>query len=65
MARMVGISDVPVVPAYVKGTNGLMFQLAGLAHPALRTALLCRELLNKSGRSVEVRIGAAIQPDKL
>jgi putative hemolysin len=65
VARMVGIADVPVVPLYVEGTNSLMFQLAGLAHSAFRTALLCRELLNKSGRSVEVRAGAAIQPDKL
>ena len=65
VARMAGIADVPVVPLYVEGTNSLMFQLAGLAHSAFRTALLCRELLNKSGRCVEVRAGAAIQPDKL
>ena len=64
-ARMAGIADVPVVPLYVDGTNSLMFQFAGLAHSAFRTVLLCRELLNKSGRCVEVRAGAAIQPDKL
>ena len=66
VARMVGIAaDVPVVPLYVEGANSLMFQLAGMAHSAFRTALLCRELLNKSGRYVEVRAGAAIPPDKL
>ena len=64
-ARMAGSADVPVIPLYVEGANSLMFQLAGLAHSALRTALLCRELLNKRGLCVEVRAGAAIQPDKL
>ena len=65
VARMAGIADVPVVPLYVEGANSLMFQLAGLAHSAFRTVLLCRELLNKSGRCVAVRAGAAIKPDKL
>jgi putative hemolysin len=65
VVRMAGIADVPVVPLYVEGTNSLMFQLAGMAHSALRTALLCRELLNKHGRCVEIRAGTAIQPDKL
>jgi len=65
VARLAGIADVPVVPLYVEGTNSLMFQLAGMAHSAFRTALLCRELLNKHGRCVEVRAGAAIPPDKL
>jgi putative hemolysin len=65
VARMVRIASVPVVPLYVEGANSLMFQLAGLAHSAFRTALLGRELLNKSGRRVEVRAGAAIQPDRL
>ena len=31
-----------VVPAYVDGANSLMFQLLGLLHPRLRTALLAR-----------------------
>jgi putative hemolysin len=65
VARMAGIANVPVVPLYVEGTNSLMFHLAGLAHAAFRTALLCRELLNKSGRCVKMRVGAAIQPEKL
>src|ERR1044072_1639425 len=65
VARMARIANVPVVPLYVEGRNSLMFQLAGLAHSAFRTAMLCRELLNKSGRCAGVRAGAAIQPDKL
>src|SRR5262249_46784128 len=54
-----------LVPAYIAGANSLLFQLAGLMHGALRTALLGRELLNKRGQRVEVRIGTPIAPDKL
>jgi putative hemolysin len=64
-AWMVRLSGAAVVPAHVTGANGLLFQAAGLAHPALRTALLGRELLNKRGRSIEVRIGAPIKAEKL
>ncbi|HLK61790.1 MAG TPA: GNAT family N-acyltransferase [Bryobacteraceae bacterium] len=65
VARIADIAGVPVVPAYVAGGNGALFQIAGMLHPGLRTALLGRELLNKSGRAVEVRIGAPIAPAKL
>jgi putative hemolysin len=64
-ARIAGIGQATVVPAYVQGTNGLLFQIAGMAHPGFRTALLGRELLNKRGRRIDVRIGAPIPPDKL
>jgi putative hemolysin len=64
-ARIVGIARAPVVPVYVEGANSLLFQIAGMAHASLRTALLGRELLNKRGRCVEVRAGAPIAPEKL
>ena len=70
VARMVGILArrgirVMVSPAYVAGANSPLFQLAGMAHAGLRTALLGRELLNKRGRHVEVRAGTPVPPDKL
>ena len=65
VARLVRIAGAPVVPAYIEGANGLLFQIAGMAHSGLRTALLGRELLNKRGRSVEVRIGSPIPAEKL
>ena len=65
VARIAGIAHAPVVPAYVEGENSLVFQLAGMAYPGFRTALLGRELLNKRGRRVQVRVGAPIPPDKL
>ena len=64
-ARIAGLARVPVVPAYVAGANSLLFQIAGMAHATLRTALLGRELLNKRGTRVEVRFGAPIAPGKL
>jgi len=53
-------ADVPVVPVYFSGKNSLLFHLAGLINPALRTIKLPSELLNKRKKSVVVRIGFPI-----
>ena len=58
-------ANLVVVPAYVDGANSLLFQIVGLLHPRLRTALLVRELLNKYRTRVSVRIGSAISVEKL
>ena len=65
VARLVSIVGAAVVPMYISGTNGLAFQIAGMVHPAIRTVLLGRELLNKRGRQVEVHVGAPINAQKL
>jgi putative hemolysin len=70
VARLVSIAarrnpSTVVLPARIEGANSVWFQLAGLAHPRCRTALLGRELLNKRGRRVEVRFGAPIPSEKL
>ncbi|HUH58845.1 MAG TPA: GNAT family N-acyltransferase [Candidimonas sp.] len=65
VARIITRTGVPVIPAFVPGRNGLGFQLAGLVHPRLRTALLPRELMNKSGRRLSIRFGAPVQPERL
>jgi putative hemolysin len=70
VARIAGIAarekrPVNIIPAYIAGANGPLFHLAGIAHPRCRTALLGRELLNKSGRRVEVRVGTPVSADKL
>jgi putative hemolysin len=57
---LVRISGAPALPVYFHGSNGAAFQLAGLVHPRLRTALLPRELLNKRGVVVEASIGRPI-----
>jgi putative hemolysin len=56
---------VATVPAYIRGSNSFVFQIFGMLHPRIRTALLARELLNKQNRLVEVRIGSPITHKKL
>jgi len=58
-------AGVSVVPIYVGGSNSLLFHAAGLLDPRLRTLLLGRELLNKRGRTVEIRIGSAMSAAKI
>jgi len=66
LARLAARStELNVVPIHVAGRNSALFQAAGLIHPAARTALLARELLNKRNAQVEVRIGKAIGSAKL
>lgn len=65
VARIVQRTRAMVVPAYIPGHNSTLFQLAGLIHPRLRTALLPRELLNKAGHRPVLRFGATIAPDRL
>jgi putative hemolysin len=49
-----------VVPIFFYGRNRAAFQAAGVLHPRLRTALLARELLNKRGSAIRMKIGASI-----
>jgi putative hemolysin len=65
VARIARMAEAPVVPVYIGGSNSVLFHAAGVAHPRLRTALLGRELLNKRGRTIDVRIGAPVAPEKL
>src|SRR5207302_10673165 len=39
VARLLSIEPAAVLPMYIAGANGPMFQIAGMAHPAFRTAL--------------------------
>ena len=64
-ARIVRMSGAPVTPIYFGGRNSWIFQLAGLVHPLLRTALLPRELLNKARREVTICIGKPIEPARV
>jgi putative hemolysin len=58
--RLAQRTDARVIHAFVSGHNSVGFQMAGVAHPAFRTLLLGRELLNKSGRTVRVTVGRPI-----
>lgn len=57
--------NVPVVPAYISGTNSPLFHMLGLIHPLLRTAKLPSEIFNKAEKSVYLKIGHPIQVEDL
>jgi putative hemolysin len=65
IARLIRMTRAPVTPCYIHGNNGLMFQLAGFLHPRLRTALLPRQLTNKAGHLIPIRVGETIGARKL
>ena len=60
VGRMVLATAAQVMPAFIQGANSSVFYAAGHVHPALRTALLARELLKKRGRSVTVRLARPV-----
>lgn len=65
IARIARRTQSPMVPVYFHGANSALFQILGLVHPRLRTALLPRELANKSNSRLEIRIGEPIPHEKL
>lgn len=65
IARIIRKTHASVTPIYFHGTNSLLFQLMGLAHPRLRTALIPRELTNKANRIIHTRIAPVIPHEKL
>ncbi|MDX2154590.1 MAG: GNAT family N-acyltransferase [Bryobacteraceae bacterium] len=65
IARLLRKTKATALPIYFSGTNGPLFQLAGLIHPRLRTALLPHEFLNKHGQTVELRVGSPVPCKRL
>lgn len=57
MSRLAIATGAQVVPAFIHGHNSRLFYAAGYIHSSLRTILLARELLNKRGTTVTVRVG--------
>lgn len=64
-ASLIRITKSRVVPVYFEGSNGPLFQLAGLVHPRIRTAMLPTQLLNKKNRRFDVRIGNCVSFERL
>jgi putative hemolysin len=62
VARLIRRTGATTVPVYVHGANSALFQVLGLFHPKVRTALLPHEFLNKKKRKLDIRIGHAISP---
>lgn len=60
IASIVRRTQATVLPIYVLGHNDPGFQIAGVIHPRLRTLLLPRQLVNKRGKEIRMRIGSPI-----
>ena len=64
-AALIRRTGATVVPVFFEGRNSNFFQLAGLIHPGLRTALLPSELLKRTNSKIAVSVGRPIGPDKV
>jgi putative hemolysin len=64
-ARLIRATRATVLPVFFHGRNSWLFQIAGLVHRRLRTALLPRELIRQRGRRIAVTIGRPIPAQKL
>ncbi len=60
IGRLIRKTSATTIPAFIKGSNSKLFQILGLIHPHLRTAMLPHEFLNKKNHELEIRIGSPI-----
>ena len=65
IARIIRATGADALPVCFSGANGLAFQVLGLVHPLLRTALLPHEFLNKRDKTIPLRIGSPIPFNRL
>lgn len=60
IAALVRKTGATVVPMFFPGRNSAFFNLVGFIHPFFRTSLLPRQLANKKGKNIFVRIGTPL-----
>ncbi len=65
IARLAEIAQCPVLPIYFDGHNSALFQVLGMVHPRLRTAMLPRELLKKRNHGVRAIVGNVVPWSRL
>lgn len=65
VARLAIKTGASVIPSHIDGRNSAAFYLAGAIHPALKTLMLPRQILNKRGRTIDIRIGQSISAKQL
>lgn len=65
LTRLVLLTRSSVLPVYFKGRNSLFYQVISLLNPGLRRFLLARELLNKRGKTLQMKVGRAIPFEEL
>jgi putative hemolysin len=65
IGRIIQATGAPVLPVFFEGQNSPFFHAAGMLHPRLRTVLLAREMIGKSGQKLGVRVGSVIPHRRL
>ncbi len=65
IAALVRKTNATVVPMFFPGHNGVFFNLLGMIHPRFRTSLLPRQIVNKKGRKITLRIGTPLSTKAL
>ena len=65
VASIIQKSKASVTPIFFRGRNNLLFQIAGLIHPRLRTVLLPRNFANKQGKTLRFTVGSTLPPKML
>jgi len=64
-ARMISQAKAPVAPVFFAGQNSRLFQLASHLSMTLRLSLLFKEVHNRIGSVVQIRIGNLIPHERL
>ncbi len=65
IARLIHGSSANVVPLFFHGQNSRLFQFASLISPTLRLALFFKEVADKIGSRIKIKIGAQIPHENL
>ncbi|MCZ4222010.1 1-acyl-sn-glycerol-3-phosphate acyltransferase [Pedobacter rhodius] len=65
VGKIISKANVPILPVYFHGNNGLFFSLLKFIHPSLQTAKLISELFNKNGHVLKISIGKPIFPSEI
>ena len=65
IVRMARLSNATIIPMFIHGRNSLLFQVMGMIHPRLRTAILPREYLKQRNGHINITIGKPIQKQLL
>lgn len=60
VGKIISKSNVPILPIYFHGNNGVLFSLLRNIHPTLQTAKLISELFNKKGHVLKISIGKPV-----
>lgn len=60
VGKIICKADVPILPIYFHGNNGIFFSMLKSIHPMLQTSKLISELFNKQGHALKMTIGEPI-----